>query len=329
MNRWYAGLIALLICGCDSNSNSDLVGGGAEELDGGASTAGTHKSPLGIDLETMRSSPLFHEFDVDLFSSDPIQRVTQFNISSADTYKISLQTLDLLTEEKRFTLVHADKIIQNGLPKVIAPIGYTVSLEVSGNQVVAVIKSTTGPDVVVRPVPINMGNNDIIVGDVGSLNLLFSGVQQELCVYAYEAGVTHAATAFNRYVRYNTTDQWHMQVAKRRVGFDTTMSAHVGKTLSIFDHSALELSIQHLYGLKDSKHINAASLKYSTYYNGSGIRGSGIQGYVVASTLLSLTPISAVGGVCSVCPSVSSRLVFGVVMSHIDWNASIDFVLDL
>lgn len=323
MNRWYAGLIALLICGCGGTSNSDLGDGGAEELDGGASTSDTHKSPLGIDLETMRSSPLFHEFDVDLFSSDPIQRVTQFNMSSADTYKISLQTLDLLTEEKRFTLVQADKIIQNGLPKVIAPIGYTVSLEVSGNQVVAVIKSTTGPEIAVRPVPVNMGNNDIIVGDLSSLNLLFSGVQQELSAYNSEAGVTHAATAFNRYMRYNTSDQWHMQVAKRRVGLDTTMSAHVGKTLSIFDQGALDLSIQHLYGVKDSKHINAASLKYSTYHNGSGV-----QGYVVASTILSLTPVSAVGVGCSVRPSVSSRLVFGVVMSHIDWNSSIDFVLD-
>ncbi len=323
MNRWYAGLIALLICGCGSNSNSDLLGGGAEELDGGASAADIHNSPLGVDLETMRLSPLFHEFDVDLFSSDPIQRVTQFNISSADTYKISLQTLDLLTEEKRFTLVQADKIIQNGLPRVIAPIGYTVSLEVSGNQVVAVIKSTTSQEIAVRPVPINTGNNDIIVGDLSSLNLLFSGIQKELCAYDPGAGVTYAATAFNRYMRYNTTDQWHMQVAKRRVGLDTTMGFLVGKELKVFNCGTLQLSAQTVYGVRDGKHINAASLKYSTHNNGSGI-----QGHIMASTILSAMPHSAVGVGCSLSPLERTRMGLGMVMSRLDWNASIDFVLE-
>ena len=322
MNRWYTGLLALLICGCGSNSNSDFDGS-SEELDGVAAATDVYKPSLGVDLETMRSSSLFQEFDVDLFSSDPIQRVTQLNISSANTYKISLQTLDLLTEEKRFTLIQADKIIQNGLPKVIAPIGYKVSLEVAGNQVVAIIKSTTSAEISVQPVPVYTGNNDIIVGDLSSLNLLFSGIQQELCAYNSGSVMTSTVTAFNRYVRYNTTDRWHVQVAKRRVDFDATISLQVGKELSIFDRSTLHVSAEHLYGVRECKHINAASLKYSIYRNESGI-----QGHIMASTILSLTPISAVGMGCSVCPLTSSRLAFGVVVSRLDWNASVDFVLE-
>lgn len=322
MNRWWSGLIALLICGCGSNSSSDLFNGRAEELDGGADTGQAYNFPLGKNLEAMRLSPSFHEFNVDLFSSDPIQQMTQLNISSTDTYKISLQTLDLLTEEKRFTLIQADKIIQNGLPKVIAPIGYKVSLEVAGNQVVAVIKSTTNPEISVQPAPIHTGNSDIIVGDLSALNLLFSGIQHDLCAYTAGPMVTCASTAFNRYLRYNATDQWYMQLAKRRVGFDTTISFHVGKELNIFNYGILHLSVQHLNGVRECNHINAASLKYSTRNNESGI-----QGHIMASTLLSLTPILAVGGGCSVCPSITSRLVFGVVASYLDLNASLDFSL--
>ena len=319
MNRWYAGLIALLICGCGSNSDSDV----AEELDGGSAAADVHHSPLGEDLEAMRLSPLFHEFDVDLFGSDPIQRVANLNISSADTYKISLQTLDLLTEEKRFPLIQADKIIQNGLPKVIAPIGYTVRLEIAGNQIVAVIKSTTGPEMSVQPVPVHTGNNDIIVGDLSSLNLLLSGLQHELSAYTVGGvGVTYSATAFNRYMRYNTSDQWCVQLAKRRVGVDTTMSFQVGKELKVFDQGTLHLSVQNLYGVRECKHINVASLKYSTSNE------SGIQGHIMASTTLSIDPLSAVGAGCSWCPLMSSRMALGVVVSKLDWNASLDFVLE-
>jgi hypothetical protein len=320
MNRWYAGLIALLICGCGSNSNSDVV----EELDGGSAAADVHRSPLGEDLDAMRLSPLFHEFDVDLFSSDPIQRVANFNISSSDTYKISLQTLDLLTEEKRFSLIQADKIIQNGLPKVIAPIGYTVRLEIEGNQVIAVIKSTTRPEMSVPPVAVPAGNNDIIVGDLSSLNLLFSGLQHELSAYtAGEIGVMYSATAFNRYMRYSSSDQWCVQLAKRRVGVDTTMSFQVGKELRVFDDGTLHLSIQNLYGVRECKHINAASLKYSMRSNESEI-----QGHIIASTTLSIDPFSAVGAGCSWCPLMGSRMALGVVVSKFDWNTSLDFVLE-
>lgn len=323
MNRWYVGLLALLIYGCGSNSNSDFLDESAKELDGGADAADVRQSPLGQDLETMRLSPLFHEFDVDLFSSDPIQRVTNLNISSSDTYKISLQTLDLLTEAKRFTLIQADKITQKGLPKVIAPIGYAVSLEVSDNQVVAVIKSTTSPEKPVQPVPVHAGNNDIIVGDLSSLNLLLSSIQQTLCTYTAGSGVTSSATAFNRYMTYNSPDKWRVGLAKRRVGEDTTMGFQVGKDFKVFDHGALQVSMQTVYGVRESKHINVASLKYST-----DCSQSEIQGHIMASTILDSTCNTAVGVGCSLCPLTSSRLVFGVVMSRLDWNASVDFALD-
>jgi hypothetical protein len=330
MNRWYVGLVALLICGCGNTSNSDAFGGraaGSEgnsttELDGGSGVSNVHHPQLIEKIGTMRASPFFHEFDVNLLSFDPIQRETDFNISSADTYKISLQTLDLLTEEKRFPLIQADKITQKGMPTIIAPIGYTVRLEVSSNQVVAVIKSTTSSQPTVQPVPVRTGNNDIIVGELSALHLLVSGIQQELSSYNVEEGWSYSATTFNRFMRYRMADQWRVQLSKRRVGVDTTMSFQVGKEWRAFDHGTLCVSAQNLYGVRDNTHVNGLSITYSTNRNDL------IQGHIMASTTLSTTPFSAVGAGCSLRGLTGSRVTLGVVVSKLDWNTSLDIVLD-
>jgi hypothetical protein len=54
MNRWYVGLLALLICGCGNTSNSDAFGGraaGSEgnfttELDGASGASNVHHPRL-------------------------------------------------------------------------------------------------------------------------------------------------------------------------------------------------------------------------------------------------------------------------------------------
>jgi hypothetical protein len=169
---------------------------------------------------------------------------------------------------------------------------------------------------------VRTGNNDIIVGDLSTLHLLFAGIQQELSSYTVGEGWAYSATAFNRLMRYRTADQWRVQLYKRRVGADTTMCFQVGKEWGVFDHGTLCVSAQNVYGVRECTHMNAASITYSTNRNES------IQGHIMASTTLSTIPLSAVGAGCSFRALMGSRIALGVAVSKLDWNASLDVVLD-
>lgn len=325
MRRWYFSLLMLLIVGCGGSSTSNTTSKGVQELDGGGGATAIYHSAGEIDLEKMKESPLFHEFDVDFFSEEPIQRAESFTVSSADTYKISLKTLGYLMEAKRFPLVQADTLTQKGLPKVIAPIGYSVNLEVVGNQIVAVIKSTTSPEKSVRPAIITIsGNHDIIVGDPGSLQLLFSGLQKDLSQpNISNASLTTAITGLNRYVSYNHKQQWFMQFAKHQRGLTPNLSAQIGKQWDVSTLGNLQLSVQNVYCMRDGKQINAASFKYSTSQNGSGW-----QGQIMMSMTLNQNPIAAFGGGGQIPMINKSKLTLGVVVSRWDVNTFVDYVLD-
>jgi hypothetical protein len=323
MNRWLVSLLTVLIVGCGESSNSNAEPGAVEELDGGGGPTAVHHSAGGIDLEEMKKSPLFHEFDVDLFSSDPVQHAVNFTVSSADTYKISLKTLDFLMEGKRFPLVQSDKIIQNGLPKVIAPIGYSVSLEVSGNQVIAVIKSTTQPEKSTQTVPVDTENNDIIVGDLSALSLLFSGIQKDLNQPTMNgAPLTISATALNRYMSYNHGGEWFVQLSKTKVGMDHHLSTQLSKQWNMLELGTIQLSGQALYNVRDRKHVNATSFKYSTAMNDSGF-----QGHFIVSTLLNSPFQTAVGIGCQMTTYNQGKLSFDVVASSLDANVTVGYVL--
>ncbi len=321
MNRCLISLLTLLIVGCGDVSNTG--NGSSEELDGGGGITAVHDSAGGIDLEKLKQSPLFHEFDVDLFSSNPIQRAETFTVSSADTYKISLQTLDFLMEEKRFSLVEASNLIKKGLPKVIAPIGYSVSLEVVGNQILAIIKSTTRPEMMKRPVPFSGESNDIIVGDLRMLNLLFSGVLKDLNQPVLTGvPLSKSATALNRYLSYNHGDQWYVQLAKNRCGMESYLSAQLGKHWNVLELGMIQLSVQALYTVRDGKHVNAGTVKYST-----ALSDSGFQGHFIVSTLLNDSLYTAVGLGCQRTFN-QSRISVGSTVSSSDVNITVDYVLN-
>lgn len=325
MNRCLVSLLTVMIVGCGESTNSNTESGSVEELDGGGETTAVHHSAGGIDLEELKHSPLFHEFDVDLFNSNPIQRVDTFTVSSTDTYKISLQTLDFLIEEKRFPLVESNNLVQKGLPRVIAPFGYSVSLEISANQVIAVIKSTTSPERSAQTAPVGTANNDIIVGDLSALNLLFSGVQKDLnqpMTMMNRLPLTKSVTALNRYLSYNQRGQWFVQLSKTKVGMDHHLSTQLGKLWNKLKLGMLQLSAHVLYNVRDSKHINAASFKYSTAVNDSGF-----QGHFIVSTLLNASFHTAVGLGCQRAFS-QSNLSLGVVVSPLDANITVDYVLN-
>lgn len=321
MNRWLVSLLMLLVVGCGDSSNSNRQS--VEELDGGGDGVVWDHSAGGIDLEEMKKSPLFHEFDVDLFSSEPIQRAVTFTVSNVDTYKISLKTLDYLMEEKRFPLVQSNNLIHKGLPKVIAPIGYSVSLEVSGNQIVAIIKSTTSAEMTTRPVPFSAGNNDIIVGDLSAINLLLSGIQKDLNQPMVNGlSVSKSATALNRYLSYNHGGAWYGQLSTTRNGIEAYKSAQVGKQWDMLDLGMIQLSGQVVYSMRDSKHINALSFKYS-----SPLNDSGFQGHIIVSTLFNSPFHAAVGLGCQRTFN-HGRLSIGTVISPLDVNVTVDYVIN-
>lgn len=321
MNRWLVSLLVLLIVGCGGSSDSLNQSENVEELDGSGESVSDHPFAPGIDLEHIKMSPLFHEFYVDLLSDEPIQKVDSFKISSDDTYKISLRTLDLLMNEKRFPLVQSSNIIQNGLPKVIAPIGYSVSLEVTKNQVVAIIKSTTKPERSTLAVPVVTGNNDIIVGELSTLNLLFSGIHKDLNQPTLSAApLTLSATGLHRYMCYNHGGQWFAQLSKSRCGVDASLSAQVGKQWNMLEIGHIQVSAQSLYSRRDSKHVNAASFKYSTPVNKIGF-----QGHLNVSALLHASFHTAVGIGGQLTPSNQSKLYLGVVASPLGVNVTVDY----
>ena len=63
MNRCLVSLLTVMIVGCGESTNSNTESGSVEELDGGGETTAVHHSAGGIDLEELKHSPLFHEFE--------------------------------------------------------------------------------------------------------------------------------------------------------------------------------------------------------------------------------------------------------------------------
>jgi hypothetical protein len=313
MKQWFVYGVIFLIAGCGTNSESLDA---SKELDG--ETGSEQKHPgLGIDLDQMKQSTFIHEFDVDLYNPDPLQRADTFTLSSADTYKISLKTLDFLETPKRFSLVKASNILETGIPKVIAPLGYKVTVKVQGNEVIAEIQSTTEPKEPPKLTPIMIGNDDIIVGDITPLKLQAAGLQKDVSFSEHTLGLSSNVHGTNRYLTYHA-GPWITQVAQQQVGKYTLISAQTGLRQTIRDVGVVNCSVQGIYQLHDAAYVNVMTCKYTQPW----IDGVGQWHVMVSYTLNSFKSV-ALGMGWTGKLSSDSKVSVGVVSSQLDVNLSV------
>lgn len=321
MNRFYFCLLILLLVGCSESStdNYSNPGGGSSELDGGAAGIYTMTSPNASGGQLSSSA---REFDVNLFNFEPLYKESTLNLSSKDTFKITLQTLDLLTEEKRYPLIEADKIIENGLPQVIPPKGYSVTLEVEGNQLIAVMKSTTRPDAPPRVVKIDTGNNDIIIGDL-TPKLLITSVNNGLAFNKKTiSGVNcqKMGAHIYQYASYNIQGNWFGQLGKTSINKDTQYSGLIGKYWDINTYSQVMISFQHLQQSGNRNNINTLSVKYENQ-----CLNNALQNYVILATTIDLKSFLALGGGVKYYFLPKSDIYFNLVCTPSLWEASLGF----
>lgn len=317
MKLWCLGLLILFIAGCGEKSNSSNI---STELDGEAGVY-SQKEGLGLDLEQLKQSPLFHEFDVDFFNTDPIQNTTTFTVSNEDTYKISLKTLDFLEKPTRFSLVRANNIVQSGMPKVIAPLGYRVNLKIEKNEVIAEIQSTTLPKESPKLVSILGANDDIIVGDLSPLQLQVASVQKDLSSAESKLGLTSCVNGINRYFTYRP-GAWMTQLAQQRLGKDTLVSAQTGITWKTADMGDMSVSLQSIYRLRDAAYVNLISLKYVL-----PLAESWGQWQLMTSSTLNKHKSVAIGIGWAGKLWADSKVSVGIVASSLELNSSVQYTL--
>lgn len=321
MNRFYFCLLILLLAGCGENSTDNYTtpGGGSEELDGGNTDNYIMTSPNARGTQLADSA---REFDVNLFNFEPIYKESTLHLSSKDTFKITLQTLALLTEEKRYPLIQADKIIQNGVPQVIPPKGYSVTLEVEGNKLIAVMKSTTRPDAPPRVVKINTGNNDIIIGDL-TPKLLISSVNNGAAFNKktiFGVNFQRIGAHIYQYASYNIYDNWFGQLGKTSINKDTQYSGLIGKYWDINIYSYLMISFQHLQQARNRKSINALTVKYEKQWLNNTLKT-----HMVFATTVDFKPLPAVGGGGQYNFLPKSDIYLNLVCTPSLWDASLGF----
>lgn len=321
MNYW-----CLFLCGivaACSQTSYDYEHHMSTELDAGNDGSFVMTAPA-AKTSTDQSSRLVREFEVDLFNEDPLQKESVVHISDQDTFKISLLTLDLLTEEKRFPLIEAEKIVHTGMPNIISPKGYSVKLEIVDNQVIAVMKSTTAPDSPPKIVRVDPGNNDIVVGDLGQAELLAASIHQSLALNTLSTGISRAAFGNNvyEYAGYATDNQWGVQLCRSRVASKTILRGSIEKKWHLSSYGDVSLAFQSLYRIQDSQKAQAILLKYSF-----PIDIPGMHTHFISAVTLGSSIVPALGGGVSYQFSNSGVLNFNWVAAKPAWDAGIEFKL--
>jgi hypothetical protein len=304
-------------CGNNSESNTSVTSNNLGSL---SSNATSHPTDTGES----KSSPLIREFDVNLLNEKPLQHEAVLHLSDRNTFKISLKTLDLLTEEKRFILIQADQIINNGLPKVISPQGYTVRLEVVDNQVIAVLKSITSPNRSDKTTIITTDSNDIVVGELGKLRLLMIGVSSNLSFNNRNIaeGLNTSSSALHQYIAYTLPSQYFTQITNSSIGVDRTISAQIGKSWQSPAIGIIHTELQHIYQYRDAKRINMLSLTYTTH-----IPHSWCQGHIGIAMALAQPLNKAVGFGLSMQPSQNMAIYVNTVYTEKLWSMAVAWEL--
>jgi|GEM_PF-3556575 len=322
MKHWVIGVFTLVLSGCGNEGTSDfnifsktssqtLESGGIED-----------NLPL-TDSDALKQSGLIQEFDIDLFNQAPLQQESKISLSRKNIFRISFKTLDFLTEEKRFILIQAKEIINNGLPTVIPPKGYAVRLEIVDNQVIAVMKSTTAPEEPESTVPVHTGNNDIVVGDLRRSLLLLKGTSNTLFFHQIKKDARlHAYTqSFSQYINYTSSAQWFGQIATTYCGMNRFLSISMGKYWDFVNIGIIQASIQHIHNCRDIKSLEMASIKYSTSVF------KGCAGHIVFSTTLDQPWNHAVGIGISMQPLSHSSVYIDLVTNNKTWSISANYEL--
>lgn len=317
MKQLFLFSFIVFLAGCGSNSEPGIA---KTELDGETGSEANNPG-LGINLDELKQSPLFRDFHVDLLSTDPIEETSTFSLSSNDTYKISLKTLDFLSEPKRYTLVKATNIVEKGLPKVIAPLGYKVTLMVQDNQVIAEIQSTTEPKDPPKHVPIIIKNDDIIVGDITASQLQASVMQKDLAFSESIRGLTTCLHGLNRYITYHTGSSF-TQVSQQQMGKKILVSAQTGVTHSNMHLGCVSLSIQGIYRFNDAAFANVVMCKYSCGAEGLG------QWHAMASCSMNADNSVALGIGWTGKLNADSKLSVGVVKSETEVSLNVFLTLN-
>lgn len=321
MKQWFLFGCVLLITGCGEKSMSDNSNKTYTELDG--EPGGDITSPaLGVNIEELKQSPMFREFDVDFFSSDPIEQAGTFTLSSNDTYKISLKTFDYLPEPRRISLVKASNIIDKGTPKVIAPLGYSVIVKVEGNEVIAEIQSTTDPKEPPKLAPIPIQNDDIIIGDVTSVHLQAAGVQNELSVSEVKLGLHSDFHGANRHLTYDS-GQWIAQVSHQQIGKHILLNGQTGFKHTFKDMGTVSFSFHGIYRMQDAYSTTFLGVKYTCPY----LEGVG-QWNIMASSSVDARKSVAFGIGWTGKLWSDSKISVGVVKSNLEVSYSMLFTLN-
>lgn len=275
-------------------------------------------------ITTEKHKALIHEFNVDLFSSSPIHVRPTAYISGQDTYVISLKTLDYLKDEKEFTLIQADQITHSGMPKIIAPKGYSVRLKIRDNQVVALIKSTTPAEAPSNPTLINIDNNDITVGDItATQQLLTVGMMKDFAWNGSFNGLKRKVTPLHQYVSYGHSNRWHALFSKTRIGADITWAAAINQTWQVHEKTYLSVSVQHLYDPNNQTHLHTASLNYVAALS------SWVVGQLALSTTLDSFPQPALGGGIRLSPLQALEIHLNAIQTTTLWRLGVSLQLDL
>lgn len=324
MKQRVVGVLILILSGCGNGGSSDsniFSSSSSHALESG----GTEDNLNFIGRNALKQSGLVREFDVDLFNQSPLQQESKIYLSNQNIFRISLKTLDLLPEEKRFPLIQADEIISNGLPTIIPPKGYTVRLEIVDNQVIAVMKSTTAPEEPDRTLPVHTGNNDIIVGDLRRSLFLLKGTSHALSHYQIKKsiGLQAFTQASSQYFNYTSSTQWFGQISTIHGGMDKFLSIGMGKCWDFLNVGTIQASIHHIRNYRDIRSLEMASIKYSTYMF------EGYEGHIIFTTTLDQPWNQAVGIGVSMFSLPHNAFHMNLAISNKIWSISAIYELNL